>query len=279
MRKTVIIVICVLFALISNAQVSKTLNINAGQLSSALTTIEKSTITDLKLTGTIDARDFKTMRDEMPALAELDISDATVAAYSGPDGTYPYNHDYLSNVFPEAAFFTLITGSGKASLTSVILPSSVNSIGQDAFYGCTGLMSVTIPSSVNSIGMLAFDGCSSLTSIAIPPSVLSIGFGAFEDCSGLTAVTLPASVTSIGQAAFFRCSSLNSIYAKEIIPVDLNSSIGVFYDVNKSTCILHVPYATSGQYAAANQWKDFTNIVEMPGFKLSSFNKILEAAQ
>jgi Leucine-rich repeat (LRR) protein len=279
MKKTIILAISVCFSLISHAQVAKALTINAGKLSSALTSIEKSTITNLTLTGTIDDRDFKTMRDEMPALSELDISGATVTAYNGTDGTYPYKHDYLANVFPESAFFTLITGSGKTSLTSIILPSSVNSIGDDAFYGCTGLTSIIIPSSVNSIGMYAFDSCSSLTSLAIPPSVISIGMGAFEDCSSLTSVTLPVSVTFIGQAAFFRCSNLNSIYATEIIPVDLNSSIGVFYGVNKNTCILHVPYATSGLYAAANQWKDFTNIVEMPGFKLSSFNKVIEAAQ
>ena len=90
MKKTIIFAISVCFSLISHAQVSKTLTINAGKLSSALTSIEKSTITDLTLTGTIDAREFKTMRDSMNVLAVLDISGATIAAYYGTDGTIAY---------------------------------------------------------------------------------------------------------------------------------------------------------------------------------------------
>ena len=65
---------------------------------------------------------------------------------------------------------------------------SVTSIGERAFYDCTGLTSVTIPNSVTSIGLRAFDGCSGLTSVTIPNSVTSIGYYAFEDCTGLTAV-------------------------------------------------------------------------------------------
>ncbi len=101
--------------------------------------------------------------------------------------------------------------SGCSSLTSVNIPSSVTSIGDSAFYNCSSLTSITIPSSVTSIGDSAFYDCSSLTSITIPSSVTSIGSSAFENCSSLTSITIPSSVTSIGWDAFSGCSSLTSV--------------------------------------------------------------------
>ena len=95
--------------------------------------------------------------------------------------------------------------------TTLNIPSSVTSIGNNAFSGCRGLTSIDIPSSVTSIGGGAFRGCSGLTSIEIPNSVTSIGGGAFRGCTGLTSVTIPNSVTTIGQDAFSGCSRLTSI--------------------------------------------------------------------
>ena len=88
---------------------------------------------------------------------------------------------------------------------------SVISIGDRAFYYCSGLTEVTIPNSVTSIGFAAFYGCSSLTEVTIPNSVTSIGTCAFSDCSGLTEVTIGNSVTSIGSQAFYGCSGLEKM--------------------------------------------------------------------
>ncbi len=99
---------------------------------------------------------------------------------------------------------------GCTGLTSVTIPNSVTSIGDGAFLECTGLTSITIPNSVTSIGDWAFDGCTGLTSITIPNSVTSIGNWAFGGCTGLTSITIPNSVTSIGRA-FDGCTGLTSI--------------------------------------------------------------------
>ena len=100
---------------------------------------------------------------------------------------------------------------GCSSLTSINIPDSVTSIGECAFSDCSSLMSISIPNSVTSIGEWAFSGCSSLTSINIPDSVTSIGKGAFSGCSSLTSIRIPESVTSIGEEAFSCCDSLTSI--------------------------------------------------------------------
>ena len=89
-----------------------------------------------------------------------------------------------------------------SNITSITIPNSVTTIGNNAFYGCSKLESVTIPDSVTSIDYYAFAYCSSLTSVTIPDSVTSIGDSAFKGCTGLTSTTIGKGVTSIGQSAF-----------------------------------------------------------------------------
>ena len=121
------------------------------------------------------------------------------------DNTTYDSHDNC-NAIIETATNTLIAGC-----QNTIIPNSVTSIGDRAFYGCSSLTSVTIPNSVTSIEELTFYQCRSLTSITIPNSVTSIGSDAFQDCSSLTSVTIGNSVTSIGGEAFCNCTSLTSI--------------------------------------------------------------------
>ena len=81
------------------------------------------------------------------------------------------------------------------------LPEGMVEVPREAFKDCKELRSVTVPSTVTTIGMNAFRG-SSLTAITLPASLTSIGKEAFIGCSSLTAVTLPAGLTSIGDCAF-----------------------------------------------------------------------------
>ena len=100
---------------------------------------------------------------------------------------------------------------GCRSLTSLVIPDGVTSIGKSAFSGCEYLSSLVIPDSVTSIGDMAFCGCSSLTRLVIPGSVSCIGFSAFENCKSLTSIVIPDSVTRIGGIAFLFCESLSNI--------------------------------------------------------------------
>ena len=108
---------------------------------------------------------------------------------------------------------------GCDSLSEVVIPSSVTSIGNRAFSGCGSLSEVVIPSSVTSIGDRAFAGCGSLSEVVIPSSVTSIGDRAFKDCGSLSSIVIPSSVTSIGDWAFYDCRSLSDI----VIPSSVTS--------------------------------------------------------
>ena len=121
-------------------------------------------------------------------------------------GTVSYNDvTYSVTSIGDNAFFYC------SGLTSITIPNSVTSIGDDAFYNCFGLTSVNIPNSITSIGEYAFYNCSGLTSVNIPNSVTSIGSRAFCLCKGLTSVTIPNSVTSIVNGVFEGCSGLTSV--------------------------------------------------------------------
>ena len=94
-----------------------------------------------------------------------------------------------------------------SEITSINIPSSVTSIGQQVFGFTASLTSITIPSSVTSIGQAAF-AYSGLISLTIPDSVTSIGWVAFYNATALTSITIPSSVTSIGLNAFAITTSL-----------------------------------------------------------------------
>ena len=98
----------------------------------------------------------------------------------------------------------------KEKLTSVIIPDSVNVIGQYAFSG-TGLKSINIPNSVKEIQFGAFKDCKDLTSITIPDSVTKIMQWAFCGCTGLESVTIGESVSDIGVRVFEGSNGLKSI--------------------------------------------------------------------
>lgn len=100
---------------------------------------------------------------------------------------------------------------GCSGLTSITIPNSVTSISGNAFATCSGLTSVTIPNSVTSIGQWAFWNCTSLSSVTIPSGVTSIEQGTFSSCTGLTSITIPSGVISIGVSAFYGCSSLTEV--------------------------------------------------------------------
>lgn len=97
---------------------------------------------------------------------------------------------------------------GCQKLTSVELPSSIDTIPRSAFWNCNQLSSIEIPSNVNVIDDYAFGYCESLTSIEIPSNVTYIGSHAFWNCTGLTKIRIPSSVTSIESYAFRNCKDL-----------------------------------------------------------------------
>ena len=147
-----------------------------------------------------------------------------------------------------------------SGLTSVTIPNSVTSIGEWAFYNCSALTSVTFPNSVTSIGECAFYDCSGLTSVTIPNSVTSIGEWAFYNCSRLTSVTIGNSLTSIGKHAF-DCENLTTVVSLIENPYKIGND--VFSQNTTKNATLYVPVGSSEKYKAVDGWKNFVLISEI----------------
>lgn len=155
---------------------------------------------------------------------------------AGPIGGN-YNIEFgWTAAIPDSAF------SGCDTLTSIIIPDDITSIGSSAFHGCHSLTDIVLPDSLTTIGSHVFAYCYSLSKIVIPASVTSVGGAIFSSCtklitagpiggdyniqfgwsqsipdsalsnaSSLTSVAIPNSVTAIGRLAFAECSSLLSL--------------------------------------------------------------------
>ena len=95
--------------------------------------------------------------------------------------------------------------------TEAIIPNTVVSIGNSAFFGCKTLTTVVLPGCVTNIGSYAFSGCSGLINFIIPEGVITIGEGAFYGCSSLEEVVIPDGVKEIRYRTFDGCLKLKSV--------------------------------------------------------------------
>ena len=160
-------------------------------------------ITQLEVTGTMDARDFKFIADSLNSLTSLDLSNVVIEEYSSDVNPVFFSvHDYKAMAIPPTAFFGM-------PLQQVTLPQGLKEIGEAAFAGCGALQSITVPESVEEIGDFAFSACNSLTSVTIPQQVEVMGTGVFARCEALTQATINA--TTVGKDAFMDCTNLSEV--------------------------------------------------------------------
>lgn len=151
------------------------------------------------------------------------------------------------------------------ALKKIVVKEGVTSIGSYAFSFDLSVTDVTLPSSLKTIGNDAFLGCHGLTSVVIPEGVTSIGAYAFWRCTSLQTVTVPASTTELGNHAFDTGEYYDGSYHTQLTDIYYGGSRQQWYnagggDAAPMVVTIHYNGATGdtidgGQCGANAFWK------------------------
>lgn len=224
----------------------------------------------LTIHGTINSWDIIFIRNKMPILCKLDMSDARIVASPKEywTGCHTENNRIGENAFRDMK-----------NLREVSLPKVLKYIGVSAFENCLRLRSIEIPQGVNTIDDVAFGNCTSLKNvrsheglmsigervfnntgvetISLPKSLRSIGYSTFWGCRCLKNIVLPDAVRRIEKMTFENCENLQSI----ILPAQLNViEEWAFKNCNKLTEI-HIPPMV--ETIGSSVFEDCTNLKDL----------------
>ena len=187
----------------------------------------------------------------------------------------------------------------ESGITSLVIPSSVSTIGEDfasdelkslsvaagnetystigdvlynkektaLLYACKSITSIDMPATLKRIESEALCGCIQLTKVVIPDNVISIGYRAFLACSGITSMTLGKSVGNIGEDALYACTALRELTVlAEVPPTFQNCSTygdKEFDEEVYTYCQLTVPEDSKDAYSNTMPWSKFSKMSEI----------------
>ena len=209
-------------------------NSTPGKLSSLMQ--DDKNITRLKITGTMDVRDFKFIADSLLSLQELDLSGVTIEAYNSLTAYFGSKIKYEANTLPHLCMF------GK-EYTSVILPDNLKSIDEGALACCKNLQYINLPTSLEIIGEYAFYECETIRSVTIPGSVSNINNFAFSKCKNLEKLTINnGKELSIENYAFSKCPELKDIKLPDNLKLIGSGAFSLCKNINSVTFPVKLEY-------------------------------------
>ena len=124
--------------------------------------------------------------------------------------------DNVTISYSETPTNIIITGSSVGASGDIIIPDYINElpvtvISNSAFGSRWNISSIVLPSTLESIERYAFGDCNSISSINIPNGVTKIGYASFWSCDNLETANLPSGITEIAYGAFYNCKKLNNL--------------------------------------------------------------------
>ena len=169
------------------------------------------------------------------------ISNDTQGAVTFPSSFTYLDQEYVIKKIGQGACYKT------EGITSVVIPEGVTEIAKNAFWDCTSLKQVSLPSTLISIGNNAFANCD-LSSVDLPQNLTTIGVAVFLGNEKLTSIVLPRALTTIGSNVFTG-TDLLSVNSPITDPFELENQGTFWPDFTKENpVILTVPYGTRQLY-------------------------------
>jgi hypothetical protein len=162
-----------------------------------------------------------------------------------------------------------------AGCCKTVIPDGIEIIGEASFENCTRLTQIETPNSVTDIGAYAFSECTDLQSVSFSTSLTRIGAFAFKNCTSLETISIPESVNTISAGAFEGCNMLSDVYCYTLTPPAFETYNNYYrkqdnvgnpiFDESIKNATLHVPGSAIKKYKETVPWKNFKEIVAIPG--------------
>lgn len=194
------------------------------------------------------SQSYEFHRDRESGLLYSSINNNTEYAVSkvgSASGEITIDDEYRGK--PVTAIANAAFRSAGSRVTGVTFGKNIKTIGESAFYNCTGLKSITIPDTVVSIGASAFQNCTSLETVKLSVSIATIPDYAFAHCTSLKTLEIEGAVVTIGASAFTTCTALTKVVLSDTV-----ASIGE-YAFNEDDALTEVVFGSGiraiGEYA------------------------------
>lgn len=144
---------------------------------------------------------------------------------------------------------------GCKELEGILFPNSLKKIGNGAFYDCTSIKNIEVPKGIDMISSLTFYNCSGLETIILQDGLQTIGDSAFYNCKALKEFLLPAGLQTIASDAFINCETIQSITIPKSVTVLERNFIGCS-SLKKITVEIENPAYSSVNGVLYNKKKD-----------------------